>query len=254
MEAAPVIMATASGPATTAAAMWLPEQINIVSYQAHSGGGEGAVRKSAVGGAIAGLVAGGPGGAVVGGLAAATAARVGKPAYHIEYKLVVTIQGMQLERNTRWSDCEALCNKMKNHELQEVKLAADQLPAKYWSISEFDHERIQKRVAQLGAFFGSVCAVWRGICNTHGPASGHAQLFNSFFELPNHAAGQHAMLNTAPFATQPAVGTDFGDWRVSGGELSHKSPCLPMSAALTLPYIVFTGVLVAMALPVDPAA
>ena len=223
MEAAPVIMATASP--TMAPAMWFPETISIVSYQAHAGGGQGAVRKSAVGGAIAGVVAGGVVGAVVGGVAAATAASVATPNSHIEYKLVVTIQGMQLERNTRWSKCEALCQKMKEHELPEVKAVAEQLPAKYWSISDGDHARIQKRAAQLGVFFGNVCAVWRGICDTHGPTSNHAQVFNSFFELPNHAAGQSAMLNTAPFATQPAVGTDFGDWRVSGGELPHKLPC-----------------------------
>lgn len=217
MEAAPVIMATAS-PATTA--MWFPESISVVSYQAHPGGGQGAVRKSAVGGAIAGLIAAGPGGAVVGGLAAATAANMATPNSHIEYKLVVTIQGMQLERATRWSACEALCAKMKAHELQQVKLVAEQLPAKYWSISGVEHERIQKRVGQLGAFFYDVCRLWRDICNTHGPASPHAQVFNEFFELPGNAAGQSTMLNTAPFVTQPAVGTDFGDWRVSGGELS----------------------------------
>eukprot|EP01043_Picozoa_sp_COSAG02_P012875 COSAG02_NODE_506_length_20931_cov_20.533218_9_plen_270_part_00 len=235
MEAAPVIMATAA-PATTA--MWFPEQISVASYQAHSGGGAGAVRKSAVGGAFAGLVAAGPGGAVVGGLAAATAASVATPNMHIEYKLLVTIQGMQLERNTRWSACETLCAKMKDHALPEVKLIAEQLPAKYWSVSGVDHERIQKRAAQLGAFFGDVCRVWRDICNTHGPASQHAQVFNAFFELPGHTAGQSAMLNTAPFVTQPAVGADFGDWRVSGGELSLQQSCLPRRSLLMLPYAI----------------
>ena len=225
---APVIMATAAPTA-----MWLPEQITIVSYTREPGGGQGAVRKSAVAGAVAGAVGGGPVGAVVGGVAAAVAANASTPNSHIEYKMVVTIQGMQLERTTRWSACERLCAKMKEHQLPEVKAVAAQLPAKYWAIPDrpevSDNERIQKRAAQLGVFFSEVCGVWRHICTTYGPSSPHANVFNRFFELPGHAAGQDAMLNQTPFVTQPAVGTDYGDWRVSG------------------------GVLVAMAQPVDAA-
>ena len=107
-------------------AMWLPEQITIVSYTREQGGGKGVVKQSAVGGAVAGAIAGGPVGAVVGGFAAAVAANAATPNSHIEYKSVVTIQGMQLERTTRWSACEGLCVRMKEHQLPEVKAVAAQ--------------------------------------------------------------------------------------------------------------------------------
>lgn len=212
-------------------AMWIPDQINVASYARQQGGGEKATKSSAIGGAVAGAVVGGIPGALAGGLAGAVAAGVATPRTHVEYNLVVAIQGMQLERSTRWSACEALCAKMKEHVLPEVKAVASQLPAKYWTIADSgDEARILKRVQQLVAFFAGVCGVWRQICATYGPASEHAQIFNSFFELPGHAAGQDAMLNHSPFVSEPAVGTNFGDWRVSGGTL------------------------VAMALAVDPAA
>jgi hypothetical protein len=213
---APIIMATAAPTA-----MWFPELIEVVSYTRQEGGGTGVVRKSAIGGAISGALVGNIPGAIIGGVAAAVAANAATPGTHVEFTMVVTIQGMRLERRTRWSACEALAVAMKDHDLPEVKAAAALLPAKYWAISDGPGEdaRIQKRAAQLGAFFGSLCEAWRNICAVHGPASPHARLFSQFFELPGHAAGQNAMLTQAPFVTQPAVGTDFGDWRVSGGML-----------------------------------
>ena len=202
-------------------AMWIPEQINVVSYARQPGGGETAKKKSAVGGAIAGGIAGGIPGAIIGGVAAAVAATAAAPTTHVEYKLVITIQGMQLERDTRWSACETLCRNMAEHELSEVRGLGARLPTKFRTLSDTeDDDRIQKRAAQLAEFFGGVCLLWRRICETSGPASPHARVFNDFFQLPGHAAGQDVMLNHSPFVTQPAVGTDFGDWRVSGGASS----------------------------------
>lgn len=213
---APVILATAAPQA-----MWFPERIDVVSYAREDGGGGGAVKKAMVGGAVAGVAFGGFVGAAVGSIAAGVASSVASPNTHVEYTLAVTIQGIQMQRQTRWSAAEALVAKMKMHALPEVKSVAEQLPVKFFTLADVGgpevDARIQKRAAQLGAFFGALCDCWRQICAVHGPTSAHAKLFSDFFELP--FAGQDALLSQTPFAAQPEVGAEFGDWRVSGGVL-----------------------------------
>eukprot|EP01046_Picozoa_sp_COSAG06_P072735 COSAG06_NODE_21417_length_757_cov_1.931611_1_plen_186_part_10 len=186
MEAAPVIMAQAAPTA-----VWFPERIDVVSYARAEGGGGNAVRKSAVVGGLGGALAGGPTGAVVGGIAAAAVATAATPRTHVEFTMVVTVQGMPVERKTRWSAAEALAVAMKDHELREVKVAAAQLPAKYFPLgyrtdSPGEDPRIQKRAQQLSTFLSALCAAWRNICAVHGPTSRHGKLFSDFFKLPGH--------------------------------------------------------------------
>jgi hypothetical protein len=211
MADAPVILASAAPQA-----VWFPERIEVMSFARQDGGsGGGAVKKAMLGGAVAGVAFGGIVGAAVGGVVAGVASSAFTPSTHVEYTLAVTIQGIQMQRQTRWSAAEALVAKMKEHALPEVKAVAEQLPVKFFTLADEGSPevdaRIQKRAAQLGSFMGALCDCWRQICWQHGPTSPHGQLFARFFELPG--------ASQAPFAAQPEVGAEFGDWRVSGGVL-----------------------------------
>jgi hypothetical protein len=145
-----------------------------MSFARQDGGsGGGAVKKAMLGGAVAGVSFGGIVGAAVGGMAAGdivagVASSAFTPSTHVEYTLAVTIQGIQMQRQTRWSAAEALVAKMKAHALPEVKAVAGQLPVKFFTLAdegslEVD-ARIQKRAAQLGSFMGALCDCWRQIC------------------------------------------------------------------------------------------
>jgi hypothetical protein len=208
---APVILASAAPQA-----VWFPERIEVASFARQAGGSaHGAVKKAMLGGAVAGAAVGGFVGAAVGGIAAGVASSAATPGTHVEYTLAVTIQGIQMQRQTRWSAAEALVAKMKEHALPEVKAVAEQLPVKFFTLADVGSPevdaRIQKRAAQLGSFMAALCDCWRQICWQHGPTSPHGKLFADFFELPG--------TSQAPFAAQPEVGAEFGDWRVSGGML-----------------------------------
>ena len=153
---APVILASAAPQA-----VWFPERIEVASFARQAGGSaHGAVKKAMLGGAVAG--------AAVGGIAAGVASSAATPGTHVEYTLAVTIQGIQMQRQTRWSAAEALVAKMKEHALPEVKAVAEQLPVKFFTLADEGSPevdaRIQKRAAQLGSFMGALCDCWRQIC------------------------------------------------------------------------------------------
>ena len=233
----PAILATAV-PGT---GQWFPQRVEVVGHQIVEGSANRkGVGATALGGAVGGGIVGGPVGALAGAVAGSI---VAKTSTHIEYTLQVTIQGMQLVRQTRWSKVEALVARMKERARQhpvpesaQMEALAATLPTKFKTLdptSSGASERIGKRMTQLGEFLAGVLSLWQLIRQmAAGGDVGYLcteKIFQDFFELgPGDGAPAGAGSDPAsPFSTAPAVGTDFGDWRVSGGVLLVQALPVP---------------------------
>ena len=235
----PAILATAV-PGT---GQWFPQRVEVVGHQIVEGSANRkGVGATALGGAVGGGIVGGPVGALAGAVAGSI---VAKTSTHIEYTLQVTIQGMQLVRQTRWSKVEALVARMKERARQhpvpesaQMEALAATLPTKFKTLdptSSGASERIGKRMTQLGEFLAGVLSLWQLIRQMAAAAGGDVgylcteKIFQDFFELgPGDGAPAGAGSDPAsPFSTAPAVGTDFGDWRVSGGVLLVQALPVP---------------------------
>ena len=233
----PAILATAV-PGT---GQWFPQRVEVVGHQIVEGSANRkGVGATALGGAVGGGIVGGPVGALAGAVAGSI---VAKTSTHIEYTLQVTIQGMQLVRQTRWSKVEALVARMKERARQhpvpesaQMEALAATLPTKFKTLdptSSGASERIGKRMTQLGEFLAGVLSLWQLIREmAAGGDVGYLcteKIFQDFFELgPGDGAPAGAGSDPAsPFSTAPAVGTDFGDWRVSGGVLLVQALPVP---------------------------
>ena len=254
------------GPAILATAVpgtgqhWFPQRVEVVGHQIVEGSANRkGVGATALGGAVGGGIVGGPVGALAGAVAGSI---VAKTSTHIEYTLQVTvsaaapvassceasdaaaqIQGMQLVRQTRWSKVEALVARMKERARQhpvpesaQMEALAATLPTKFKTLdptSSGASERIGKRMTQLGEFLAGVLSLWQLIRQmAAGGDVGYLcteKIFQDFFELgPGDGAPAGAGSDPAsPFSTAPAVGTDFGDWRVSGGVLLVQALPVP---------------------------
>jgi len=233
----PAILATAV-PGT---GQWFPQRVEVVGHQIVEGSANRkGVGATALGGAVGGGIVGGPVGALAGAVAGSI---VAKTSTHIEYTLQVTIQGMQLVRQTRWSKVEALVARMQERARQhpvpesaQMEALAATLPTKFKTLdptSSGASERIGKRMTQLGEFLAGVLSLWQLIREmAAGGDVGYLcteKIFQDFFELgPGDGAPAGAGSDPAsPFSTAPAVGTDFGDWRVSGGVLLVQALPVP---------------------------
>ena len=231
----PAILATAV-PGT---GQWFPQRVEVVGHQIVEGSANRkGVGATALGGAVGGGIVGGPVGALAGAVAGSI---VAKTSTHIEYTLQVTIQGMQLVRQTRWSKVEALVARMKERARQhpvpesaQMEALAATLPTKFKTLdptSSGASERIGKRMTQLGEFLAGVLSLWQLIREmAAGGDVGYLcteKIFQDFFELGPGDGAPAGSDPASPFSTAPAVGTDFGDWRVSGGVLLVQALPVP---------------------------
>ena len=231
----PAILATAV-PGT---GQWFPQRVEVVGHQIVEGSANRkGVGATALGGAVGGGIVGGPVGALAGAVAGSI---VAKTSTHIEYTLQVTIQGMQLVRQTRWSKVEALVARMKERARQhpvpesaQMEALAATLPTKFKTLdptSSGASERIGKRMTQLGEFLAGVLSLWQLIRQmAAGGDVGYLcteKIFQDFFELGPGDGAPAGSDPASPFSTAPAVGTDFGDWRVSGGVLLVQALPVP---------------------------
>ena len=252
----PAILATAV-PGT---GQWFPQRVEVVGHQIVEGSANRkGVGATALGGAVGGGIVGGPVGALAGAVAGSI---VAKTSTHIEYTLQVTvsaavpfasscdgsdaaaqIQGMQLVRQTRWSKVEALVARMKERARQhpvpesaQMEALAATLPTKFKTLdptSSGASERIGKRMTQLGEFLAGVLSLWQLIREMAAAAGGDVgylcteKIFQDFFELGPGDGAPAGSDPASPFSTAPAVGTDFGDWRVSGGVLLVQALPVP---------------------------
>ena len=231
----PAILATAV-PGT---GQWFPQRVEVVGHQIVEGSANRkGVGATALGGAVGGGIVGGPVGALAGAVAGSI---VAKTSTHIEYTLQVTIQGMQLVRQTRWSKVEALVARMKERARQhpvpesaQMEALAATLPTKFKTLdptSSGASERIGKRMTQLGEFLAGVMSLWQLIREmAAGGDVGYLcteKIFQDFFELGPGDGAPAGSDPASPFSTAPAVGTDFGDWRVSGGVLLVQALPVP---------------------------
>ena len=84
---------------------------------------------------------------------------------------------------------------------------------------------------EVGEFLAGVLSLWQLIRQmAAGGDVGYLcteKIFQDFFELGPGDGAPAGSDPASPFSTAPAVGTDFGDWRVSGGVLLVQALPVP---------------------------
>ena len=86
---------------------------------------------------------------------------------------------------------------------------------------------------EVGEFLAGVLSLWQLIREMAAAAGGDVgylcteKIFQDFFELGPGDGAPAGSDPASPFSTAPAVGTDFGDWRVSGGVLLVQALPVP---------------------------